>query len=182
MEWMKEQFRKEYVIWFIISTFIILGMTLIGINESLNTVTYEEANKTITEISQIRVSVSNIFFNNWSILLVSLIPILGIFYIIFVSYNTGWAYGCIGKYFNLSLNQTISLAFTNYIGVIEDLAYCLVLAEVLLIMYLLISEGYTVANERIVRHSLVIFLLSTLILFFSAIIEVIHITGTVIWV
>ena len=54
MEWLKEQFRKEYVIYLLISAFIIIGMLLVGINESLSTVTYEHANKTVTEISKIQ--------------------------------------------------------------------------------------------------------------------------------
>jgi uncharacterized membrane protein SpoIIM required for sporulation len=113
----------------------------------------------------------DIFVNNIKIAYISAIPLFGLFFYFFVSYNTGTVYGNVGRYYNLSIGQTYSLNFTNFIGILEDTAMTLLVAESALIVYLLVKDREEVV-ERLKTHSYKSFLVTTLLLLLGAIIEV----------
>jgi len=96
--------------------------------------------------------------------------LFGLFFYFFVSYNTGTVYGNVGRYYNLSIGQTYSLNFTNPLGILEDIAMTLLVAESLLIVYLLVKDREEV-KERITAHSWKSFIICTVLLFIGAILE-----------
>jgi hypothetical protein len=63
------------------------------------------------------------------------------------------------------------LNFTNFIGILEDTAMTLLVAESALIVYLLVKDREEVV-ERLKTHSYKSFLVTTLLLLLGAIIEV----------
>jgi hypothetical protein len=165
-------FRREFVIAFLIVFALSCVFEVWGMNDGYR-VSVEEANKTVSWISEMRQSVSwiDIFANNIEIAYVSAVPLFGLLFYFFVSYNTGTIYGNVGRYYNLSIGQTYSLNFTNTIGILEDVAMTLLVAESLLIVYLLVKDREEVV-ERLKTHSWKSFLITTLLLLFGAMIEI----------
>jgi uncharacterized membrane protein SpoIIM required for sporulation len=168
----KGYFRKEFTIIFIVVFALSAVFEVIGMNEGY-VAPPEQVNETITWIGQMRQTATwfNIFSNNIMIAYLGAIPIVGILFYLFVSYNTGTVYGNIGQYYNLSLGQTYSLDFTNPIGILEEVAMTLLVAESVLIVYLLIKDRTEVV-ERITAHSWKSFIICTVLLFIGAVIEV----------
>jgi hypothetical protein len=164
-------FRKEFVIAFIIVFALSAVFEVIGMNEGY-VASPEQVNETITWISEMRETATwfNIFTNNIMIVYLGAIPIVGVLFYLFVSYNTGTVYGNLGQYYNLSLGQTYSLDFTNPIGILEEVAMTLLIAESVLIVYLLIKDREEVV-ERITAHSWKSLIITTLLLLFGAVIE-----------
>jgi hypothetical protein len=165
-------FRKEFVIAFIIVFGLSALFEVIGMNEGY-VASPEQVNETITWISEMQQAITwfDIFTNNIKIAYLGAIPIVGFVFYLFVSYNTGTVYGNIGQYYNLSLGQTYSLNFTNPIGILENIAMTLLVAESILIVYLLIKDRTEVA-ERLKTHSWKSLLITTLLLLFGAVIEI----------
>jgi uncharacterized membrane protein SpoIIM required for sporulation len=164
-------FRKEFVIAFIIVFAVSAVFEVIGMNEGY-VASPEQVNETITWISEMRQTATwlDIFANNIIIAYLSAIPLVGVLFYLFVSYNTGTVYGNLGQYRNLSLGQTYSLNFTNPIGILEEVVMTLLVAESILIVYLMIKDRTEVA-ERLKRHSWKSLLITTLLLLFGAVIE-----------
>jgi len=165
-------FRKEFVIAFIIVFVVSAVFEIIGMNEGY-VASSEQVNETITWIGQMRETATwfNIFTNNIMIAYLGAIPIVGFLFYLFTSYNTGTVYGNLGQYYNLSLGQTYSLDFTNPIGILEEIAMTLLIAESILIVYLLIKDREEVV-ERLKMHSWKSLLITTLLLLFGAVIEI----------
>ena len=155
---------------------LLVIMQLIGVNEGMQA-SSEQVNQTITEIQNIPVSTFSIFMNNWMIALLSGIPFLGIVFFVFVYYNTGYVFGVIGQYQHLSYMQTLSLTFTNIVGIWEEIAICLVLTESLVILYTGMRDGLTEAKDRLMKYSWRSVLVATVILFFASMFETWLITG-----
>jgi uncharacterized membrane protein SpoIIM required for sporulation len=164
-------FRKEFVLAFVIVFVLSCVFEVWGMNDGYR-VSTEEANKTISWISEMRQSVSwmDIFANNIEIAYISAVPLFGLLFYFFVSYNTGTIYGNVGRYYNLSIGQTYSLNFTNPIGILEDVAMTLLVAESLLIVYLLVKDREEIV-ERLKTHSWKTLIITTLLLLFGALIE-----------
>jgi uncharacterized membrane protein SpoIIM required for sporulation len=165
-------FRREFVIAFLIVFALSCVFEVWGMNDGYR-VSVEEANKTVSWISEMRQSVSwiDIFANNIEIAYISAVPLFGLLFYFFVSYNTGTIYGNVGRYYNLSIGQTYSLNFTNTIGILEDVAMTLLVAESLLIVYLLVKDREEVV-ERLKTHSWKTLIITTLLLLFGAMIEI----------
>jgi hypothetical protein len=165
-------FRKEFVIAFIVVFALSAVFEIIGMNEGY-VASPEQVNETITWISEMQQTVTwfNIFSNNIMIAYLGAIPIVGFVFYLFVSYNTGTVYGNLGQFYNLSLGQTYSLDFTNPIGILEEVAMTLLVAESILIVYLLIKDREEVV-ERITVYSWKSLLITTLLLLFGAVIEI----------
>jgi hypothetical protein len=165
-------FRKEFILAFIIVFALSCVFEVWGMNDGYR-VSVEEANKTVSWINEMQRTVTwiDIFVNNIKIAYISAIPLFGLFFYFFVSYNTGTVYGNVGRYYNLSIGQTYSLNFTNFIGILEDTAMTLLVAESALIVYLLVKDREEVV-ERLKTHSYKSFLVTTLLLLLGAIIEV----------
>jgi hypothetical protein len=165
-------FRKEFVLAFVIVFALSCVFEIWGMNDGYR-VSVEDANKTVSWINEMQQSVTwmDIFVNNVVIAYVSAVPLFGLFFYFFVSYNTGTIYGNVGRYYNLSIGQTYSLNFTNPIGILEDVAMTLLVAESLLIVYLLVKDREEVV-ERLKSHSWISFLITTLLLLSGAMIEV----------
>jgi hypothetical protein len=164
--------RKEFVIAFIVVFALSAVFEAFGMNEGY-VATPEQVNETITWISEMRQTATwfNIFSNNIMIAYLGAIPIVGILFYLFASYNTGTVYGNLGQYYNLSLGQTYSLNFTNPFWILEEIAMTLLIAESVLIVYLLIKDRTEVA-ERLKTHSWKSLLITTLLLLLGAVIEV----------
>jgi uncharacterized membrane protein SpoIIM required for sporulation len=164
-------FRKEFVIAFIIVFALSAIFEIFGMNEGY-VAPSQQVNETITWISEMRQTATwfNIFSNNIMIAYLGAIPIVGFLFYLFTSYNTGIVYGNLGQYYNLSLGQTYSLDFTNPIGILEEVAMTLLIAESILIVYLLIKDREEV-KERIMVHSWKSFIICTVLLFIGAVIE-----------
>ena len=164
-------FRKEFIIIFIVVFAFSALFEVIGMNEGY-VASPEQVNETITWISEMRETATwfNIFSNNIMIAYLGAIPIVGFLFYLFTSYNTGTVYGNLGQYYNLSLGQTYSLDFTNPIGILEEVAMTLLIAESILIVYLLIKDR-TEVTERLKTHSWKSLLITTLLLLFGAVIE-----------
>jgi hypothetical protein len=162
-------FRKEFVIAFIIVFALSAVFEVIGMNEGY-VASPRQVNETITWITQTRQTATwfNIFSNNIMIAYLGAIPIVGFLFYLFVSYNVGTVYGNLGQYYNLSLGQTYSLDFTNPIGILEDVAIIFLVAESVLIVYLLIKDREEVV-ERLKTHSWKSFLITTLLLLLGAV-------------
>jgi uncharacterized membrane protein SpoIIM required for sporulation len=165
-------FRKEFVLAFVIVFALSCVFEVWGMNDGYR-VSVEEANKTVSWINEMQQTVTwiDIFVNNIKIAYISAIPLFGLFFYFFVSYNTGTVYGNIGRYYNLSIGQTYSLNFTNFIGILEDTAMTLLVAESALIVYLLVKDREEVV-ERLKTYSWKTLIIITLLLLFGAIIEV----------
>jgi uncharacterized membrane protein SpoIIM required for sporulation len=165
-------FRKEFILAFIIVFALSCVFEVWGMNDGYR-VSVEEANKTVSWINEIQQTItwSDIFVNNIVIAYVSAVPLFGLFFYFFVSYNTGTIYGNVGRYYNLSIGQTYSLNFTNFIGILEDIAMTLLVAESVLIVYLLVKDREEVV-KRLKSHSWKSLLVTTLLLLFGALIEV----------
>jgi len=164
-------FRKEFILAFIIVFALSCVFEVWGMNDGYK-VSVEEANKTVSWINEMQQTItwSDIFVNNVVIAYVSAVPLFGLFFYFFVSYNTGTVYGNVGRYYNLSIGQTYSLNFTNPIGILEDVAMTLLVAESLLIVYLLVKNREEVV-ERLKTHSWKSLIITTLLLLFGALIE-----------
>jgi len=164
-------FRKEFILAFIIVFSLSCVFEVWGMNDGYR-VSVEEANKTVSWINEMQQTVTwiDIFVNNIVIAYVSAVPLFGLFFYFFVSYNTGTVYGNVGRYYNLSIGQTYSLNFTNPLGILEDIAMTLLVAESLLIVYLLVKDREEV-KERITAHSWKSFIICTVLLFIGAILE-----------
>lgn len=170
-------FTREFIV-FVILVFVLSSvMTVVGISEGYNA-NAETVNRTVSEISRLRETVSafDIFFNNVFIVFMSAVPIVGLLFFVFVSFNTGFAYGNIGKYYGLSFSQACSIYFTNEIAILEEIAYILLVAESLYIVYLLIIKRESV-KERVKEHSWKSLLISCSLLLFGAFLEYFLIKG-----
>jgi len=167
----EKYFQKEFILSIILVYALGSIMLAVGINEGIKQ-SSEQVNATVQEIEQMRQTVTafDIFTNNVFIALISAVPIAGVLFYLFVSYNTGMVYGAIGKYYGLTELQTMSLAFTNYIGIVETLASCILVAESILIVYLLIKDREE-AVERLKNHSWKSLLICVIMLLFGAFVE-----------
>lgn len=163
-------FNREFVLFIVFAFSLNIIMTSIGANEGL-VANAETVNQTITEIERLRQTVSafDIFLNNFMIALLSAVPVVGLVFYVFVCYNTGFVYGNIGQYNGLSLTQTLSLAFSNEIAIIEYFAYAILVAESLYIIYLAVRKENV--KERIKEHSWKSLLISCSLLLFGAFLE-----------
>jgi uncharacterized membrane protein SpoIIM required for sporulation len=165
-------FRKEFIIIFMLVFAISAVFEVVGMNDGYKS-SPEAVNQTINWLTETRQTITwlGIFANNIVIAYLSAIPVAGVLFYFFVSYNTGIVYGQIGQYYKLTLGQTYSICFTNGIGILEDVSITLLASESILIVYLLIKDREEVV-ERMKNHSWKSLLITTLLLLFGAVIEV----------
>jgi len=144
---------------------------VIGMNDGYKS-SPEAVNQTINWLTETRQTITwfDILTNNIMIAYLSAIPVAGILFYLFVSYNTGVIYGQIGQYYKLTLGQTYSICFTNGIGILEDVSMTLLASESILIVYLLVKDREEVI-ERLKNHSWKSLIITTLLLLFGALIE-----------
>ena len=166
-------FSKQFIICLIISMSLILIMLFIGVNQGYN-VTPEEANATLSEIEKLRAEVTplTIFLNNSEIALVAIIPLIGILWMLFVQFNTGFALGSLAKALGWNQYLYASAILTSPVGLFEYAVYILVMAESLVLVYSALQKNF---KERLTKHTWKTILLTVGLLFIGAIIEYIDI-------
>jgi len=165
-------FTRKYLAFFVFSFMFLAVITAIGIIYGYS-VEYSVANQTTQELLKTteHLSILSIFFNNCYIALVAFIPIYGVISMTIVSFNTGYACGCIGQIAKISLSQAFSFYYLNIIFLIEYVAYSLAFSESLYLVYVALKHGSREFIERLRYDTWRIILLVVFLLFIGAVIE-----------
>ena len=171
-------FKREYIVCLVFSFIFLVVTTIIGIIYGYS-VEHSIANQTYNELSETfhETSIFSIFLNNCYIALVAFIPVYGVIFISFVSFNTGFYVGCIGQVANTPISTSFSVYFMNIVFLIEYLAYSLSLAESINLTYLAMKYGKNEFIERLRYDTWRIILLVVFLLFIGAVIEWFTITS-----
>ncbi len=117
-----------------VSTILLVIVLLSG---SLVTLSQEESEERIQQISELLrdINVWKIFFNNFQIALLMLIPALGILAGGYIIYSTGTVFAAYSAQSGIPSVYLAGLAVLSPYGILEFLGYGLAMSEGLLIIY-----------------------------------------------
>jgi uncharacterized membrane protein SpoIIM required for sporulation len=129
-----------------------------------------QASRTYNNVQQLRQTVSwtGIFLNNYEITLLSALPIIGIYYMVEVQYNTGVVVGNLAQATHMSNLAYIAGITLTPVGILEYSAYILVFAETLMLIYNFPNRTVT---ERWRKQTWKTLLLATALLLLAAYVE-----------
>jgi hypothetical protein len=165
-------FERKYIICFIVAFALLVISTILGTLVGYST-SYVSANQTVSEVHARfeTVSIASIFINNFTIAVISFIPVYGVLFVLLVSFNTGYTLGCIGLVAGKSMPYVFSVYFLDVIFVVEYVSYSLALAESMYLVYLAIKEGKSEFIDRLRYNTWKLVLLVALLLFVGAVLE-----------
>lgn len=162
-------FCRMFVVCLVVSCFLIFSFLFFGVSEG-SKVDFVVANQTYSEIEKMRseASVFSIFLNNFVISVVSLVPVLGVVWMLFIQFNTGYVFGCLSVYYNVNPYILVSSVMTSPVGFLEYLAYTFILGESLMLVVSAFNRQF---KERLFKHTPKTLILVAILLFLGAYIE-----------
>jgi uncharacterized membrane protein SpoIIM required for sporulation len=133
-------------------------------------VTVGQANDTLNDVNHVRETASwfDIFENNFLITLYTVIPIIGIYWMPLVQYNTGFAIGNLAKATGTDNILYLSAIVVSPVGILENMAYILIYAEALMFFYSIYKRELL---DRLKHHTWKTILFATGLLILGAVIE-----------
>jgi len=130
----------------------------------------EDAEQIATEVENLIATATwtDIFLNNFLLTLITFIPAFGIFFSVYVQFNTGYAFGALAQVHHVNNLQITLLTLVTPVGILEYSAYILALAESITLVY---STYKKELKKRLVTHTWKTFIFVALLLLIGAIIE-----------
>jgi len=128
------------------------------------------ANQTVTDIRAMASESTwfSIFINNVIMALMTFIPLVGVVWMIFVQYNTGWYLGAIAKAYDVDYIIATSAILTSIIGLLEYPAYIIALGESMFLVYSATRREF---KERLIQHSWKSIIIVVSLLFIGGVVE-----------
>ena len=153
---------------FIVFLIFNIIVTLVGVLTPLSS---DIAQAIIEQIEPLfeNLSTSLIIGNNLSIALIAIIPIVGLFWMIFTLYSTGLAFSAIATVSDVPALFLILFTFITPFFWLEYIAYSLAMMEGTMIVYTLLIKRERIREELII--TILIIGLMTLLLAFGALLE-----------
>jgi len=165
----EKYFSKAFIICLAITTISIFSTLLYGSSQG-NLVTMEQANATKTEIEQLASTITwdLIFINNLQIVLITIVPVLGLGWMVYVQYSTGYVIGELAKAYSINHVLLTVLLISDVVGLVEYIAYIFAMAESMIIVYSIYTREI---KERLMKHTWKTLLLVFGLLFLGSLLE-----------
>jgi len=162
-------FSKPFIHTLIVSAIIIFVSLTYGASRG-NQVDIEVADQILTEVRTMASESTwfSLFINNVSMALLTFIPLVGVVWMIYVQFNTGWYLGAMAKAFNVDYILATSAILTSIVGLLEYPAYIIALGES---MFLIYSATQREFKERLIQHSWKSIIIVISLLFIGGVIE-----------
>ena len=169
----KSYFSRPFIYSVILSTTLIFSVLLVS-GSLGEQITVHKAQQIQMELERefSRWTAIDFFSNNILIALISFIPVIGSFWMLFVQYNTGYVLGILAKAYQINFWLIIVLIIASATGLLEYSAYILALSESFVIFYFLIKKNL---KERLSKQTWKTLLIVTILLFIGAIVEAISV-------
>jgi hypothetical protein len=162
-------FSNPFLVCLAISFCLIFTCLVVGSFNGVSAPQYE-ASRTYNHVVRLRQTLSwtDIFLNNYEITLLTALPIIGIYYMAQIQYNTGIVVGNLAQAYHVSnLVYMAGITLTS-VGILEYAAYVLVFSETLMLIYNF--PNHTVI-ERWKKQTWKTLLLATALLLLAAYVE-----------
>lgn len=129
-------FSRPFIYCVLISAVLIISVLVVAGNSGAQA-TIEEATQTQRDIEAQagNATAVDIFVNNAQIALISFLPVIGPVWMVFVQYNTGYAFGNLAKVYGIDYILVLSSSLADPIGLLENSAYILAMSESIMIVY-----------------------------------------------
>jgi len=162
-------FSKNFICTFIISAIIILSTLLLSSFVGFNA-SPEDAQQIASEIENLIATTTwtDIFLNNFLLTLVTFTPAFGIFFAVYVQFNTGYAFGALAQNYHVNNLQITLLTLVTPVGILEYSAYILALAESIILVYSIYKKEL---KKRLVTHTWKTLTAVALLLLIGAVVE-----------
>jgi uncharacterized membrane protein SpoIIM required for sporulation len=162
-------FSKPFLVCLAVSFCLIFLCLVVGSFRGL-VASQAEANNTYNHVVHLRQTLrwTDIFINNYVITLRSALPIIGIYYVISVQYDTGVVLGNLAQAYHVSNLAYVFSIIVSPVGILEYSAYIFVFAETVMLIYNLWKQT---ALERWKTQTWKTLLLATALLLVAAYVE-----------
>jgi len=162
-------FSKSFIFALFISAALIFSTLLLSSFQGY-AAPPEDVDQIATQIENLRATTrwTDIFLNNFRLTLVTFIPVFGIFFAVFVQFNTGYIAGALAQTVHVNNVQVILIALASPVGVLEYSAYIFALAESMIIVY---STYKKELKKRLVNHTWKTLTIVVLLLLIGAVVE-----------
>lgn len=164
------KYLSKYFVYSLILSAILIFSALITGGIIGEQVTIQEATQILNEITEQadQATAIYIFFNNVEITLLSFIPVIGVIWMLYEQFITGYAIGALAKVFRVDFIFLIGATLVSSTGLLEFSAYILTVAESILIIYSIFNKD---TRKRISKHSWKTVLIVVGLLFIGGIAE-----------
>jgi len=162
-------FSTPFLVCLAVSFCLIFTLLIVGSFNGVSAPQYQ-ASRTYNHVVQLRQTISwtDIFLNNYEITLLSALPIIGIYYMAEIQYNTGVVVGNLAQAYHMSNLAYIAGITLTPVGILEYAAYILVFAETIMLIYNFPNRTVT---ERWKKQTWKTLLLATALLLLAAYVE-----------
>jgi len=163
--YLSRSFIRAFIIAVIVIFSVLLLASFLGFNSSPET-----ADQIATEVENLAATTTwtDIFLNNFGLTLVTFVPFFGIFFALYVQFNTGYILGALAQAYNIGNVQATLSILASPIGLLEYSAYTLALAESINIVFLAYKKEL---KKRLFNHTWKTLIIVALLLLIGAVVE-----------